>query len=119
MKPLDQFVHDLGLPVLGGFLGSAVAVFAYSGGLTVRQQVGATLAGGLTASFASWAVQDWLHLSAAVAGGVSFGIGLLAYRATPALTKGVVGILEGLPADAANLFAALADRIRTLGGGSK
>lgn len=107
-------LHDFGLTLLAGFLGAIVAL-AYMPGLTWRQQVAATLAGGLTASFVCWALQDWLHLSAAIAGGLSFVVGLVAFRATPALMAGVAASCEGLPSHIGGIASAFADRIRTLG----
>lgn len=114
---LANLIHDLGLTLIAGFLGSLTSL-AYMPGLTFRQQLAATFAGGLTASFVSWAVTDWLHLSAAVAGGVSFVVGLVAFRATPALIKGLASTLEGIPNLINPIVQALADRIRTFGGRS-
>ena len=108
---LAHLAHDLGPTVLAGFLGSLVAL-AYMPGLTLRQQLSATLAGGLTASFVCWALQDGLHLSAAVAGGLSFVLGLVAFRATPSLMKGVSEACANLPDYVAGVFGALADKIR-------
>ena len=112
---IANLIHDLGLTFLAGFLGALVSL-NYMPGLTFRQQLEATIAGGLTAGFVSWALQDWLHLSSPIAGGLSFVVGLVAFRATPSLIKGVAAVFEALPTYIEPLWQALADRIRTLGG---
>lgn len=112
---IATLLHDWGLTLLGGFAGAMVAL-AYMPGLTLRQQLSATLAGGLTASFVCWALQDWFHLSSAAAGGLSFVMGLVAFRATPSLMAAVAASVEQLPHYLAGVFAAIADRIRSAGG---
>lgn len=114
---LTALLHDFGLTILAGFLGAGVSTF-YVPGLTRQQQIGATIGGGMTASFVCWALQDWLHLSSAIAGGLSFIVGLVAFRATPALMDAVAKSLEGLPAIVTSMGAALVDRVRTFGGKS-
>ncbi|QOR55684.1 MAG: hypothetical protein YHS30scaffold392_27 [Phage 64_12] len=115
---LAQLVHDIGPTFLGGFLGALVAL-AHLPGLTLVQQLAATLSGGLTAGFVCWALQDGFHLSSAAAGGLSFVMGLVAFRATPSLMKGVNTALENLPVYVTDLVEAAAERIRTIGGGTK
>ncbi|PZR37171.1 hypothetical protein [Caulobacter segnis] len=114
-QDLAAVVHDFGFILVSGFLGAIVSL-AYMPGLTWRQQIAATLAGGFTASFVCWALQDWLHLSAAVAGGLSFVVGLVAFRATPSLVKAVADSFARIPDVVAQLGQALAERIRTFGG---
>lgn len=115
---LAQLLNDVGITFLGGFLGALVAL-AHLPGLTWPQQVAATLSGGLTAGFVCWALQDGYHLSSAAAGGLSFVMGLVAFRATPSLIKGVSTALEALPSYVKELIDAAAERIRTIGGGTK
>lgn len=116
-QDLAAAFHDFGFILVSGFLGAMVSL-AYMPGLTWRQQVAATVAGGFTASFVCWALQDWLHLSAAVAGGLSFVVGLVAFRATPSLVKAVADSFARLPDLVGQLGQAVADRIRTFGGKS-
>lgn len=116
-QDLVAILHDWGFTLFGGFLGAIVSL-AYMPGLTWREQVAATLAGGFTASFVCWALQDWLHLSSAVAGGLSFVVGLVAFRATPSLVKAVADSFARVPDVVGQLGQALADRIRTFGGKS-
>lgn len=114
-QDLTAVFHDFGFILISGFLGSMVSL-AYMPGLSWRQQVAATVAGGFTASFVCWALQDWMHLSSAIAGGLSFVVGLVAFRATPSLIKAVADSLARLPDIVVQLAGALAERIRTFGG---
>ena len=103
LRSLTQTIADVVGSLSPSLIGSAVAQ-AWKPALPFRQRFLQWVVGSTVSYYATVAIIEVTEWSDFVAQSIAFGIALIAFEATPRLTKAVIDQLAGLPARIADRF---------------